>query len=107
MAGVQGFYEVIEAAFPDLQIICTGEYDVPGTSIRELTLRGTQTGDYLGVPASGNPVSVEVAILYIFGEGADAGKLVAERVYFDNDVLLRQCRGELPPVGLGLAPPGG
>jgi predicted ester cyclase len=67
-------------------------------------LAGTHQGEYCGVRANGKPVCFEVAIFYIFGTGSDADKLVAERVYWDNEMLLRQMRGEEnAPTGIGLA----
>ena len=43
-------------------------------------------------------------VLAALGVGEEAGKLVAERIYFDNEILLRQMRGEADaPTGLGLA----
>jgi hypothetical protein len=53
--------------------------------------------------ASGNPIRFEVAVFFIFGTGKDAGKLLAERIYFDNETVLRQIRGEEnAPTGIGL-----
>lgn len=104
ISGVKDFYQMIHAAFPDFQIVVTGEYDTPGCSIREVTITGTHQGEYGGVPGSGNPVRFELAAFYLFGAGGDADKLVSERIYFDNEVLLRQIRGEEnAPTGIGLA----
>ncbi len=72
----------------------TGEYDTRGCSIREVTLKGTHLGDYGGVSASGNRVAFELAGFFLFGSGENAGKIVCERVYFDNEILMRQIRGE-------------
>ena len=104
ISGVRDFYSIIHAAFPDFTIIVTGEYDTPGCSVREVTIAGTHLGEYCGIPASSNPIALEIACFFIFGKGADAGKLLAERVYFDNELLLRQCRGETElPTKIGLA----
>ena len=47
---------------------------------------------------------VELAAFYLFGTGENVDKLVAERVYFDNEILLRQMRGEADvQTGIGLA----
>lgn len=98
--GVQGFYELLDSVLPDLDVICTHEYDVPGCSIREVTARGTHSAEFAGVPASGNYVSFEVCALYIFDE-EEPDKLIAERAYWDNDGLIRQLKGEkVPSLGL-------
>ena len=104
ISGVKDFYQVIAAAVPDFQVLVTGEYDTPGCSIREVTITGTHQGEYCSIPASGNPVCVELAAFYLFGTGENVDKLVAERIYFDNEILLRQMRGEADvQTGIGLA----
>ncbi|MEZ4869765.1 MAG: ester cyclase [Caldilineaceae bacterium] len=69
ISGVIDFYEVIAAAVPDFQVLVTGEYDTPGCLIREVTISGTHQGEYCGVPASGNPVRVELAAFFLFDTG--------------------------------------
>ncbi|HEX4945190.1 MAG TPA: ester cyclase, partial [Blastocatellia bacterium] len=104
MSGVLDFYQTFATALPDFQITVTGEYDTPGCSIREVTINGTHLGEYGGVPASGKRVTFELAGFFLFGTEADAGKVLCERVYFDNEILMRQMRGEADaPTGIGLA----
>ena len=104
ISGVKDFYTVIHAAFPDFQITVTGEYDTPGCSIREVTISGKHVGEYCGIAGSGNSFVFELACFFIFGTGSNAGKVLAERVYFDNEILLRQLRGETGmPTNIGLA----
>ena len=102
--GVRDFYSVIHAAFPDFTILVTNECDIPGCSVREVTIAGTHLGEYGGIPASKNHINLEVACFFIFDTESNPGKLLAERVYFDNESLLRQCRGETNvPTAIGLA----
>ncbi|MGQ4615601.1 ester cyclase [Nocardia sp. R7R-8] len=102
--GVQDFYAAFESSFPDFQLTVTHEYDVPGCSIREVTVTATHKGDFAGIVPTGNRVTFELAAFYLFGETDDeAGKLLVERVYFDTETLLRQLRGEDGPTGVGLA----
>ena len=104
IAGVKDFYQTITASFPDFQITVAGEYDTPGCSIREVLINGTHLGEYGGVPASGNRVAFELAAFFLFGSGENAGKIVCERAYFDNEILMRQIRGEADaPTGIGLS----
>lgn len=105
ISGVQDFYEAFEIAFPDFVLDPTHEYDTPGTSIREVTVTATHQGEFAGVPASGNPVTFELAAFYIFGDtDEEAGKLLVERVYFDTDTVVRQLRGDAESgTGVGLA----
>ena len=72
--------------------------------MREATIVGTHLGEYGGIPASKNRINLEVACFFIFDTESNPGKLLAERVYFDNESLLRQCRGETNvPTAIGLA----
>lgn len=100
--GVQDFYAGFEAAFPDFHIDVSHSYDVPGCSIREVTITATHKGEFAGVEPTGRRVSFELAAFYVFGDGDEAGKLLVERVYFDTETLLRQLRGEEGPTGVGL-----
>jgi steroid delta-isomerase-like uncharacterized protein len=101
--GVKEWYQSLQSALPDIHFVVTAEYDVPGCSIREITATGTQQGEYCGLPPTGRQGSVELAVFYLF-EDEDPGRLVAERVYYDNETMLRQLRGEADaPTGVGLA----
>ena len=95
ITGVKDFYQAAEAAFPDLRIDVWGEFDTPGCSIREVTISGTHKGDWCGVAGTGRPVKFHLAGLFLFGDGTNSGKLVAERIYFDNETVMHQINGEL------------
>lgn len=106
MHGIAGVreYEGFDAALPDFTVLVTGQYDVPGTSVVEGTITGTHKGEYCGIPASGLTVTAELCAVFEFGAGVQAGKIVTERVYFDNETIIRQMRGEEDaPTGVGLA----
>jgi predicted ester cyclase len=90
--GVEGFYDMLFSTLPDIHIRITHEYDVPGCCIREGVVTGTHSAEFLGVPASGNFLSFAFCGMYLFGD--DPTRLVAERAYWDNDGLIKQCRGE-------------
>jgi steroid delta-isomerase-like uncharacterized protein len=103
--GVMQAYQMLSGAVPDMAIRVNRSYDVPGCSIREVTLSGTHLGGYCGIPASGRKVTVEVACFFLFQVEGGKVELLAERVYFDNDTLFKQMRGDASaPTGIGLAP---
>lgn len=95
LAGVKDFYQAAEVAFPDLRIDVWGEYDAPGCSVREVTISGTHKGDWCGVPGTGRPVKFHLAGIFLFGRDENAKKLLAERIYFDNETVMRQINGKL------------
>lgn len=94
--GIVGFYEMLISTLPDMQIKVNHEYDVPGCCILEGVVTGTHSAEFGGVPASGRFISFPFAAMYIFAD--DPTKLVAERAYWDNAMLLAQMRGEEEPV---------
>jgi predicted ester cyclase len=93
--GVKAFLGAADAAFPDFRVDVWAEYDLPGRSIIEATISGTHTGDWCGVPGTGRHVRFQLAGFYLFGTGDQAGKIRAGRIYFDNDTVMRQIRGEM------------
>lgn len=101
--GVQDFYAAFDSAFPDFQLRNSAEYDVPGCSIREVTVTATHRGEFCGIAATGRRITFELAAFYLFGDGQEANRLINERVYFDLETVLRQLRGESnAPTGVGL-----
>ncbi|MGW1675877.1 ester cyclase [Saccharopolyspora sp. NPDC002376] len=103
-AGVQDFYQLLDSAIPDFPITVNAEYDSLGASVREVTIDGTHQGEYCDAQPAGRRVSFELAAVYIF-RPEKPGKLLAERIYFDNETVLRQMREEEnAPAGIGLAP---
>jgi predicted ester cyclase len=93
-SGVKDFYQVANVSFPDFRIEVWGEYDAPGCSVREVTISGTHLGDWCGIPGRGRHVRFHLAGFFLFGTGNNAGTLLAERIYFDNDTIMRQIRSE-------------
>jgi predicted ester cyclase len=71
-----------------------GEYDSPGCSVREITVEGTHKGEWCGVAATGRWVKFHVAVLYLFDKDKTSGKLSAERIYFDNETVMKQINGD-------------
>ena len=94
LRGVKDFYHAAQNAFPDFTIDVWGEYDLPGCSIREVTLAGTHEGDWSGLVRTGRRVKFHVLALFLFAKGDKAAKLLAERIYFDNQTVLAQIAGE-------------
>ena len=90
--GIAGAYHILDTALPDVRITVVKGSDVPGYSVREILITGKHTGDYFGVPGGGRKVKIEMACFFEFDA---AGRLITERVYFDNARLIAQMRGEL------------
>jgi predicted ester cyclase len=91
---IRDFYQAVDAAFPDFKATVWGEYDTPGCSVREITVEGTHKGEWCGVVGTGRKVKVHFCVLYLFGKDVSAGKLLAERLYFDNETVMKQINGD-------------
>jgi steroid delta-isomerase-like uncharacterized protein len=79
----------LRAAFPDAEVTLEDIFAEGDRVAHRLTIRGTHTGEFLGVPASGRSVAVSfIAIVRI----AD-GQLVEEWGGLDQPDLIRQMRG--------------
>jgi predicted ester cyclase len=91
LAGHQAFARAFYAAFPDMShTVDDTVADDERVAVR-FTLRGTQTGDFMGIPATGRPVELgAMAILHVAG-----GRVTSLRAGFDQLGMLRQL-GVLP-----------
>ena len=84
-------------AFPDLvlEVVrlrhCTDVVSIEGI------MRGTHSGTYAGIPASGRSMDLRAAVFFHF----DDDRLTRETVYYDELTLLVQLGAHDPP-----APPG-
>ena len=79
----------LRVAFPDAQVTLEDIFAEGDRVAYRLTIRGTHTGEFLGVPASGRKVAVSlIAIVRV----AD-GQLVEEWGGLDQPDLIRQMRG--------------
>jgi steroid delta-isomerase-like uncharacterized protein len=79
----------LRVEFPDAHATIEDLFAEGDRAAYRLTIRGTHTGEFLGVPASGRRVAVSfIAIVRIVD-----GKLVEEWGGFDQPDLIRQMRG--------------
>jgi steroid delta-isomerase-like uncharacterized protein len=93
--GRQGLKDVVrmfEHAFPDFRyevedVVSEGEK----VAVRD-TFRGTHQGDFMGIPATGNRVTMQAIHIYRFSEG----KLAEHWVARDDLGMMRQL-GAIPP----------
>lgn len=93
-SGIASGTEAFATALPDLKIKICHAADVPGYSVREVVIAGTHLGNYQGLEATGQHVSFSCAFMFEFDS---CGRLKTERLYFDNETLLRQMHGRVLP----------
>ncbi|GEL23100.1 hypothetical protein PSU4_20540 [Pseudonocardia sulfidoxydans NBRC 16205] len=57
-AGVRAFYEALTAAFPGSRIELHDTFGSGDRIVSRFTLSGTHDGEFMGVPATGNPIAM-------------------------------------------------
>lgn len=87
-------FSVLHTAFPDLRGEIEDIVAQDDKVVFRMTWRGTQTGDFLGIPATGKPVSFEV-----FDMARVAGGKIAEHWGLPNNLKLLQQLGAVPAPG--------
>lgn len=93
MKGVMDFYQAMTQSFPDFHITVHTQHDIPSVSVLEVQITGTHQGEYCGIQATGRRVSFALMAYFLFDK--TTGHLNAERIYFDNNTIFAQIRGEM------------
>ena len=85
--GVRDFYQQLMKALPDLEIETKRQHVTGDAIVVEVVIRGTQRGEWRGLPATGRRVEVPLCGVYTF----DANdRLSGERIYYDRATVLQQ-----------------
>jgi steroid delta-isomerase-like uncharacterized protein len=97
--GVRAYYTELINALPDLSIEVTKKHVASDSVVVEVIIRGTHSGAWRGLPATGRQLEFPLCGIYIFD--AD-DRLAGERIYYDRGIVLGQLGLFHEPVrGLG------
>jgi steroid delta-isomerase-like uncharacterized protein len=66
--GVKQFFRMLMAGFPDLRMTPEDVISSGDKVVVRATATGTQQGEYMGMPASGKPVRVQLIDILRFGD---------------------------------------
>jgi steroid delta-isomerase-like uncharacterized protein len=66
--GVKQFFTAYVAAFPDLRFTTDDILPSGDKGVARVTITGTNTGDFMGMPATGKSVSVQAIDIIRFGD---------------------------------------
>lgn len=69
LEGLKKFYGALWAAFPDLRISIDDMVGEDEKVAWRLTARGTHTGEFRGIPATGKPVTFGAQYIFEFRDG--------------------------------------
>jgi len=84
---VRLYYKALLSAAADFQIEVHNRYAADGAVILEVTISGTHTGDWRGLPATGRKVSFPLCGIFTFDSG---GRILGEKIYYDRAGALKQ-----------------
>ena len=84
---VRQFYKQLMTALPDLEIEVRQQHVAYEAIVVEVMIRGTQLGEWKGLPATGRRLDLPLCGIYTF-DAAD--RLAGERIYYDRGTVLRQ-----------------
>lgn len=86
-AGVRAYYEELLGACADLHISIRREHVASDEIVLEVTITGTHTGRWHGLPATGRRFELPLCAIYSF-DAED--RLAGERIYYDRATILAQ-----------------
>jgi steroid delta-isomerase-like uncharacterized protein len=84
---VQTYYEQLISALPDMTIDVNHEYANDRSVVLEVTVRGTHTGMWRGLPGTGRRLEFPLCAVYTFDE---LDKIAGEKIYYDRATVLSQ-----------------
>ena len=94
--GIRGLWEVFLTGFPDLSFIVDDMISRGDKVVVRWTIRGTHTGEFLGVPASNRMITLPMTEIFRIADG----QLVEAWDQYDRMHLMQQIGAipESPPV---------
>ena len=90
--GIRGLWEVFLAGFPDLHSTVLDTISEGNKVVLRWQIEGTHTGDFLGVPPSGNKITLDVTEIF----RVENGQLVEAWDQWDRLGLMQQIGGTWP-----------
>ena len=90
-SGIRGLWELFFAAFPDLVASVDEIFSVDNKVVLRWTIRGTHTGEFLGLPASNKSFTLPITEIF----RTENGRLLEAWDQFDRLHLMEQI-GALP-----------
>jgi steroid delta-isomerase-like uncharacterized protein len=93
--GVLQYFRFMLAAFPDMRMDVQDVIASGDKAVARLRVSGTHMGDFAGIPATGNPVSVNNIDIFRFSEDG----LACEHWGVVDQLAMMQQLGVIPTMG--------
>jgi len=85
--GMAGYYKALTSAFSDIEFTINNIFGEGAQLVKHWTFKGTHTGDFFGIPPTGNTVSLDGSTITRMSPD---GRIAEERDFMDNMALLAQ-----------------
>ena len=92
--GVVQYFRIMLAAFPDLRMDVQDSFASGDKAVARLRISGTHQGEFMGIPATGKPVSVNLIDITRFGDDG----LAREHWGVADQLAMMQQLGVIPAV---------
>ncbi len=93
--GVVQYFRIMLAAFPDMQMDVQDSFASGDKAVARLRISGTHQGEFMGMPATGKPVSVNLIDITRFGDDG----LAREHWGVADQMAMMQQLGVIPAPG--------
>jgi steroid delta-isomerase-like uncharacterized protein len=90
--GVVQYFRLLLAAFPDMKMDVQDSFASGDKAVARLRISGTHQGEFMGIPATGKPVSVNLIDITRFGDDG----LACEHWGVADQLALMQQLGVIP-----------
>jgi steroid delta-isomerase-like uncharacterized protein len=90
--GVVQYFRIMLAAFPDMRMDVLDAFASGDKAVARLRISGTHQGEFMGIPATGKPVSVNLIDITRFGDDG----LAREHWGVADQLALMQQLGVIP-----------
>jgi steroid delta-isomerase-like uncharacterized protein len=91
-AGVKDFFRMLLAAFPDLRMNVEDVFASGAKVVARVRYTGTHRGEFMGMPATGKSVDVQLIDMFLFGDDG----LVREHWGVMDALAMMQQLGAVP-----------
>jgi steroid delta-isomerase-like uncharacterized protein len=93
--GVVQYFRLLLAAFPDMRMDVQDSFASGDKAVARLRVSGTHQGEFMGIPATGNPVSINIIDITRFGDDG----LAREHWGIADQLAMMQQLGVIPTPG--------
>lgn len=86
IADFKAYYQTFIAGFSDIKFTVIDAFGQGNKIVKHWNFKGKHTGDFFGIPATGNTVEVDGVTLVLMKNG----KIAQEQDFFDNAIFMQQ-----------------